>query len=99
MPEAPEAVEPVERQRGMDAERELLPTFVGPPEVRIFDIWDDISAFELAVAVRLEPEPCAELFAVGVVVGEVQTSKPQPVLSLDRGRVGTADPILVPVVI
>ena len=88
MAQAPEAFQPVEGQRRLDAERQLLLPLVGPLDVRIFDVRNDIAAFEVAIAVRLEPKPYAELFAMCEVIREIEPPKPQPVLSFDLGRIG-----------
>src|SRR5262245_54846969 len=81
----------------MNAKGDPLTPFEGPLDIRVFDVGDDVASLEVAVAVGLEPEPCAEPFTGGEVVGEVETSEPQSMLPLHGCRIGARDPILVPV--
>src|SRR5215207_2871894 len=99
MAQAPETFQPVEGQRGLDAERQLLFAHVGPVDVGILDVRNEISAFEVTITVRLEPQPYAELVAMCEVVGEIEPPKPQPMLSFDLDRGGAADVILVTLVV
>src|SRR6187549_1671797 len=83
----------------MDTERQFLAASVCPLQVRVFDIWREVAAGEVTVAVRFESEARGEFLVVGEVVREIDPPEPQPVLSFDRSRIADADSVLMPVVL
>ena len=88
MTQPPEAVQPVERQRRMDAERQFLAAFVGPLQIRVFDVRCEVAAGKVTVAVRLEPEARGEFLVVRVVVRENRSAgtTDRAVLRLESDR-------------
>src|SRR6188474_2622150 len=96
MTQPPESVQPVEGEGGMDAERQPLSPFIGPSQVGVLQIGNEVAACKIAVAVHLEAETCGERLGERVVVGEVDAPEPQAVLPFDDRWVGAADLILMP---
>src|SRR4029453_1122445 len=95
----PEAIQPVERQGGLNAECQLVLALVRPSQIGILYVRVDISAGELSIAVHLESKPGRELLAVGPVVGEIDATEPEPLLAFDGRRIVAADLILMPLVV